>query len=172
MVQMLRLTPENYDDQTVANWHIDVDCDARLRRGQDGFGNAVTMLYIEDAPETVTITATGEVLTSDAHGLVRGTTEDAAARAVPARDHGDARRCGDRAFAEEAIHGATAALAALHAVNAALHRRFAVTRQAPATTRAAAFTGGVGVRSRPYLLRGGAVAGRSPPGSSRALRAA
>ena len=33
------------------------------------------MLYIQDAPETVTITATGEVLTSDAHGVVRGTTE-------------------------------------------------------------------------------------------------
>ena len=138
-VQMLRLTPENYDDQTVANWHIDVDCDARLRRGHDGFGNAVTMLYIQDAPETVTIRATGEVLTSDAHGLVRGTTETLPPalflRATPATP-ADAAIA---AFAEEAIHGADSSLAALHAVNAALHRRFARDAPGAATDAAAAF---------------------------------
>jgi transglutaminase-like putative cysteine protease len=139
MVQMLRLTPENHDDQTVANWHIDVDCDARLRRGQDGFGNAVTMLYIQDAPERVTITATGEVLTSDAHGLVRGTTETLPPalflRATPAT----AADAAIAAFAEEAIRGADSSLAALHAMNAALHRRFASAAQSPATDAAAAF---------------------------------
>ncbi len=139
LVQMLRLTPENYDDQTVANWHIDVDCDARLRRGQDGFGNAVTMLYIQDAPETVTIRATGEVLTSDAHGLVRGTTETLPPalflRATPATP-ADAAIA---AFAEEAIHGADSSLAALHAVNAVLHRRFARDAPGAATDAAAAF---------------------------------
>ena len=45
LVQMLRLTPENTHDQTIASWRIDVDCDARLRTGRDGFGNVVTMLY-------------------------------------------------------------------------------------------------------------------------------
>ncbi|WP_433910056.1 transglutaminase family protein [Sphingomonas yabuuchiae] len=138
-VQMLRLTPENYDDQTVANWHIDVDCDVRLRRGHDGFGNAVTMLYIQDAPETVTITATGEVLTSDAHGVVRGTTETLPPalflRATPATP-ADAAIA---AFAEEAIRGADSSLAALHAVNAALHRRFASEARGPAPDAAAAF---------------------------------
>jgi hypothetical protein len=47
LVQMLRLTPEDTHDQTVAAWRIDVDCDARLRTTRDGFGNIVTMLYAE-----------------------------------------------------------------------------------------------------------------------------
>ena len=47
LVQMLRLTPENTHDQTVAGWRIDVDRDGRVRGGRDGFGNAVTMLYVE-----------------------------------------------------------------------------------------------------------------------------
>ncbi|WP_322963131.1 transglutaminase family protein [Sphingomonas fuzhouensis] len=139
MVQMLRLTPENFDDQTVAHWRIDVDCDARLRHGQDGFGNAVTMLYIQDAPATVTITATGEVLTSDAHGMVRGTTETLPPalflRATPATpaDAAIAR------FAGAATQGTDGPLAALHALNAALHRRFASDARSPAADAAAAF---------------------------------
>ncbi|MCT8001667.1 transglutaminase family protein [Sphingomonas sanguinis] len=126
MVQMLRLTPENHDDQTVAHWRIDVDCDARLRRSHDGFGNAVTMLYIEDAPEVVTITAAGEVLTSDAHGLIHGAAETLppplflrATQATPA----DPAIAG---FAAEATRGAEGPLAALHALNHALRHRFAV----------------------------------------------
>ena len=126
MVQMLRLTPENHDDQTVAHWRIDVDCDARLRASHDGFGNAVTMLYVEDAPEVVTITATGEVLTSDAHGLIHGATETLPpplflrmTDATPA----DPVIVG---FAAEATQGAEGPLAALHALNAALKARFDV----------------------------------------------
>jgi len=132
MVQMLRLTPENFDDQTVAHWRIDVDCDARLRRGQDGFGNAVTMLYVEGAPETVTITATGEVLTSDAHGLIHGATETLPPalflRSTPVTP-GDAAIT---AFAAQAALGTEGPLAALHALNLALHRRFTIARDVPA----------------------------------------
>ena len=47
IVQMLRLTPGDTQDQTVVNWHVGVDCDARLRPATDGFGNAITMLYAE-----------------------------------------------------------------------------------------------------------------------------
>lgn len=123
-VQMLRMTPENYDDQTVANWRIDVDCDARLRRGHDGFGNAVTMLYIEGSPEVVTITASGEVLTSDAHGVVRGTTETLPPalflRATPATPADPAIA----AFARGAADGSAGPLNMLHTLNAAIHRRF------------------------------------------------
>ena len=44
IVQLLRMTPENTHDQTVASWHVAVDCDARMRRHRDGFGNCTTML--------------------------------------------------------------------------------------------------------------------------------
>lgn len=47
IVQMLRLTPCDTQDQTVVSWLVGVDCDARLRDAGDGFGNSVTMLYAE-----------------------------------------------------------------------------------------------------------------------------
>lgn len=130
MVQMLRLTPENFDDQTVAHWQIDVDCDARLRRGQDGFGNAVTMLYVEGAPETVTITATGEVLTSDAHGLIHGATETLPPALFLRATTMTPDDSAIATFAAEAAAGMAGPLGALHALNVALHRRFPVDRDA------------------------------------------
>ena len=72
IVQMLRLTPCDTQDQTVVSWMVGVDCDARLRDAVDGFGNAVTMLYAEGPIEALDVTVTGEVLTSEANGLVRG----------------------------------------------------------------------------------------------------
>lgn len=75
IVQMLRLTPCDTQDQTVVNWHIGVDCDARLRQAHDGFGNAVTMLYAEGPIKALDITVTGEVLTSEAKGVVHGSSE-------------------------------------------------------------------------------------------------
>lgn len=130
IVQMLRLTPENYDDQTVVHWRIDVDCDARLRRGHDGFGNAVTMLYVEGTPEVVTITAAGEVLTSEAHGLIHGANETLPpplflrATEVTPSDPGIA------AFAAEATRDSDGPLGALQSLNAALHGRFTIDREA------------------------------------------
>ncbi len=75
LVQMLRMTPENSHDQTVARWRIDVDCDATMRRGRDGFGNAVTMLYAEGPIHDIEIAVRGEVLTSHSDGVVRGVNE-------------------------------------------------------------------------------------------------
>ncbi len=37
LIQMLRLTPQDSTDQTFVNWHIGVDCDARLREARDGY---------------------------------------------------------------------------------------------------------------------------------------
>ena len=75
LVQALRLTPPTSDDQTVVRWRIDVDRDARMRPGRDGFGNAVTMLYVDTPLDTLAIEVTGEVLTSNAHGVLRGVAE-------------------------------------------------------------------------------------------------
>ena len=80
LVQLLRVTPVNFAAQHVVDWHIDVDCDARLRNHRDGFGNNVTMLYIDGPISKVGLRVSGEVLTDDRSGLI----EDAAER-LPAQ---------------------------------------------------------------------------------------
>ena len=75
VVQLLRMTPRNTHDQTVADWNIAVDCDARLRHGRDGYGNATTMLYIDGPISALALTVRGEVLTDDTAGIVRGAPE-------------------------------------------------------------------------------------------------
>ena len=133
--RMLRLTPATSDDQTVAHWRIDVDCDARVRPGQDGFGNAVTMLYVDEPVEVVTITASGEILTSDAHGVVRGTSETLPPALFLRATEVTPADADIAAFARAVTQGTEGALAALHALNAALHQRFAVDWDGPGTVR-------------------------------------
>ena len=130
LVQMLRMCPANTHDQTVASWRIDVDCDAKMRPGRDGFGNGVTMLYAEGPLDGIEIAVHGEVLTSHSEGVLHGTNEPLppalflrATEATPA----------DRAiaaFAREAAGGAER-LASLHALNLALHGRFTLDRGRP-----------------------------------------
>ena len=47
VIQLLRLTPSSFVGQSVMDWRVDVDCDARLREGRDGFGNVTHMLYVD-----------------------------------------------------------------------------------------------------------------------------
>jgi transglutaminase-like putative cysteine protease len=63
VVQLLRMTPVDDDAQMVLDWSIDVDCDARLRPGRDGYGNRITMLYIDGPIGAVDLTVRGEVQT-------------------------------------------------------------------------------------------------------------
>lgn len=75
VVQLLRMTPLDFAGQTVVDWRIDVDCDARLREGRDGYGNITTMLYIDGPVDAVSIMVRGDVLTDDLAGRVKGTLE-------------------------------------------------------------------------------------------------
>lgn len=75
VVQLLRVTPTDYAAQTVIDWRIDVDCDARLRSGHDGYGNATTMLYLDGPISELALTVRGQVLTEDMSGVVRGVAE-------------------------------------------------------------------------------------------------
>ena len=75
VVQLLRVTPNDYAAQTVIDWRIDVDCDARLRTARDGFGNATTMLYIDGPISEIALTVRGQVLTEDMAGVVEGISE-------------------------------------------------------------------------------------------------
>ena len=144
IVQMLRLTPADTQDQTVVSWHVGVDCDARLRDSVDGFGNAVTMLYAEGPIAGIEISVTGEVLTTDTSGVVQGAPEPlpplfylrSTARTAP-----DAAIL---AFVAEQADGRDL-LDRMHRLNAALHVRFPRAPDASDTgkTAAEAFADGV-----------------------------
>lgn len=137
LVQMLRLTPCDTQDQTVVSWHIGVDCDARLRDATDGYGNAITMLYAEGPLAAIDITVTGEVLTSEATGVIRDAVEPLPPlfyqRATP-------RTLADAALADFAAEAAKGAdrLERMHQLNTALHRRFPSAPDAPDTGATAA----------------------------------
>ncbi len=73
--QILRLTPRSFDSQYVLRWRIDVDADGSLRQTEDAHGNAVASYSHHGIIERLTITAAGEVETSDAAGVVRGVVE-------------------------------------------------------------------------------------------------
>lgn len=140
LVQMLRLTPEDTHDQTIASWRIDVDCDARLRTARDGFGNVVTMLYAEGPLEQIEIAVTGEVLTSETPGVIRGALDPLPPRVFCRTTETTAADPMLTAFAQEAA-GAGEPLAGLHRLNVALNRRFRILnrRGDPTRTAAAAF---------------------------------
>ena len=75
VVQQLRMTPLDFGAQTIIDWNLDVNCDARLREGRDGYGNVTTMLYVDGPVEAVELIVRGEVLTDDRGGLVSGVCE-------------------------------------------------------------------------------------------------
>ncbi|SFS02542.1 transglutaminase family protein [Sphingomonas jatrophae] len=75
VVQLLRLTPGSHYGQTVVDWRIDVDCDARLKASRDGFGNETHMLYAAGPLDAITLSVHGEVLTDDRAGVVAGAAE-------------------------------------------------------------------------------------------------
>ena len=72
VIQLLKVTPRSFVGQTVLDWRVDVDCDARLREARDGYGNVVHMLYVDRPVQRLCINVTGRVLTEDQAGRVRG----------------------------------------------------------------------------------------------------
>jgi transglutaminase-like putative cysteine protease len=136
LVQRLRMTPENTHDQTIASWHIAVDCDARMRRHRDGFGNCTTMLYCEGPLDSIEITVAGEVVTSHSDGVLHGTHEPLPAamfrRTTPLTVADDAIA----AFAGE--HADKDPIATLHALNAAVCEQAIIDRGRPLPGRTAA----------------------------------
>jgi transglutaminase-like putative cysteine protease len=75
VIQLLRVTPPSFSGQNVLEWAIDVNCDACLRTGRDGYGNTTTMLYLSGPVETLEVAKRGTVLTQDRSGLVEGLPE-------------------------------------------------------------------------------------------------
>lgn len=75
VIQLLRMTPLDTTHQTVLDWRIDVDHDARLREGRDGYGNVTTMLYLDGPIDALTIMVRGDVLTDELAGDIEGCAE-------------------------------------------------------------------------------------------------
>ncbi len=131
VVQLLRMTPRNTHDQIVADWHISLDCDARISEGRDGFGNATTMLYIDGPVERIDLSVTGEVVTSHSDGVLHGTVEPLPARLF-LRDTPLTRADAAIAdFARAQAGDAGDTIAALHRLNHAVGERFTLTRSRP-----------------------------------------
>jgi len=129
LVQMLRMTPENSHDQTVAAWRIDVDCDAKMRPGRDGFGNATTMLYVEGPIAALEIVVSGEVLTSHSDGVLHGVAEVLPPALFQRHTPATAADAAIADFARKV--GGSDRLDALHRLNQALHARFDKDRGRP-----------------------------------------
>lgn len=72
VVQYLRLSPSDSEDQHVRNWRIDIDADGKLRESRDSYGNRMHIFYADGAVTELKIHVTGEVEVEDAGGLVRG----------------------------------------------------------------------------------------------------
>lgn len=135
LTQMLRLMPEDTHDQSVAGWNLHVDCDARMRHGRDGFGNRTTMLYVAGPISELEIAVSGEVLTNSSgcvvHGLHEPLPPELFLRDTPLT-LADPEIV---AFAAEIVDADP--LGRLHALNGAIHGRFALDNGRPVAGRTA-----------------------------------
>jgi len=123
LIQNLRLTPSGFDSQYVISWRIALNIDSSIKQSEDAHGNLVSTFSHNGAPiDRLTVTATGEVETTDSAGVVSGTIErmpvELYLRESPLAHVNGALR----AFATEATAGARDPLDAMHRLMAELHR--------------------------------------------------
>jgi transglutaminase-like putative cysteine protease len=121
IIQLLRATPLSFTGQNVLDWRIDVDCDARLREGRDGYGNVTHMLYVDRPVSRLSVSVNGRVLTEDRAGIVLGLPHDLPpqifCRATPLTEAGPAIV----ALARSLDAGPDLALGRLHNLNHRLY---------------------------------------------------
>jgi transglutaminase-like putative cysteine protease len=145
VIQLLRLTPITFDGQIVHDWRIDVDCDARLREGRDGFGNIIHMLYVDRPTQALKVSVNGRVITEDRAGLIAGLPHELPPEVFKRMTPLTEADAGLRAFAASIGDGEM--LDRLHRLNAAIHDQLGFdtgTTQAD-TTAAQALAAGHGV---------------------------
>ncbi len=147
IIQLLRVTPASFIGQAVLDWRIDIDCDAQLREGRDGYGNIIHRLYIDRPVRSLAVTVAGQVLTEDKHGVIQGLPHDLPPtvflRTTALTDSGPAI---DR-LAEWLQSGDDKALDKLHRLAARLHEemRFDTEATGVETRAEQAFAEGHGV---------------------------
>jgi hypothetical protein len=118
----LRVTPDDHHDQTVSGWRIGPDCDARLRTGRDGYGNALTMVYAEGPLDGIEFHITGEVFTGPSSGILSAAHPEPLPPALFLRG-GDEAAPDLVAVGIEAGAETPDSIERLHLVNVALHQR-------------------------------------------------
>ena len=74
-VQILRMMPRGSSQQFINDWRIAVSADCRLSPVEDPFGNWTHTFSVDGPLERLTITASGEVMTEETNGVIRGTPE-------------------------------------------------------------------------------------------------
>lgn len=72
LVQRLYLTPADFAGQRTLSWHISAPGIETSLRHLDGFGNLAHLVTVRGHTGPLTISAEGEVETSDAAGMARG----------------------------------------------------------------------------------------------------
>src|SRR3954465_14665978 len=147
IIQLLRATPTSFVGQNVLDWRIDVDSDARLREGRDGYGNVTHMLYVDKPVRKLSVSVTGRVLTEDRAGIVAGLPYDLPPqvfhRSTPLTEAGPAIT----ALARSILGGPDPGLGRLHNLNARLYEtmRFDTEATEADTSAEAAAAAGHGV---------------------------
>lgn len=131
VIQLLRVQPRATEDQHILSWRVEVDADGSLRSGFDVYGNVVHTFYAERAIEALTLRVTGEVSTSERHGIVRGSIEPLAPLLFRRPTPLSAPDAALRAFAAE--HRRDNALSTCHALLTAIHGAMAFDVEATGT---------------------------------------
>ena len=146
-IQLLRLTPRAHDGQTVLSWTIDTDCNARLIRREDWYGNVAHSLFAAGPIEAITLKVAGEIETTDTGGVVRAGVERFPCmfylRETPLTRQDSALRD----FAQETAGRLANPLDQGHALMGAIHGRLRFVTDATnsGTTASEAFQAGHGV---------------------------
>jgi transglutaminase-like putative cysteine protease len=74
-VQILRMMPRGSSQQFINDWRINVSADCRLSPVEDPFGNWTHTFSVDGPLDRLAITASGEVMTDETNGVIRGTPE-------------------------------------------------------------------------------------------------
>ena len=145
-VQILRTTPRPNDGQHISLWRVETDADARLKPGEDAFGNITHALYIDGAIQRLRLTVVGEVETSDTGGVLRGGLERLPVQVFLRETPLTLAGVDLRSYATDVTGGRHDRLDRLHDLLAAIHTDIAVSEE-PAgqdTNAAKAFSQGQG----------------------------
>jgi transglutaminase-like putative cysteine protease len=147
LLQLLRLTPSSFVGQSVLDWRVDVDCDARLREARDGYGNITHMLYVERPTQELSVSVTGQVLTENHAGIVHGLAGDLPPQVFLRSTELTAAGPKLRGFASDLEKSRRSTLELLHELNTDLSSRLRFDTQAtnPETSAEVAFSAGHGV---------------------------
>ena len=120
-IQILHLTPRDFDGQHVVGWHISIDRDCGIRSSEDAFGNITHTLCADGPIDRMIVVAQGEVHTLDHSGVVRGTSERFPPMLFLRDTDLTIMDAALRSFADEAMPREAPPLDRLHSLMSAVH---------------------------------------------------